>query len=105
MEALSPSISGLLACPMCSGRLAVNAEHMHCATCGTDYPVVDGGQLDLRLRGAREYHVDFHIEGDPTSASAPNLDPVSTNPHAEIDWRSITLSADLQHGNRPRRRC
>lgn len=100
MSRLKPSIVRLLACPMCCGELAVNDAYAHCNACGAEYPLGDDGQLDLRLRGRRDYRVDFRIEGDPTDIYAPKVGPIPVNPQATIDWRSIPLPACLQYGNR-----
>ena len=36
------SILDRLACPVCLGRLRLDASRLHCEGCGRVYPIVDG---------------------------------------------------------------
>lgn len=87
----------VLACPMCMGELIVSERDAACASCGAQYPRGKDGQLDLRLRGTRRYPVEFQI-GD--ASSAPRVGPISANPQATIDFRSIPIPPLLRRGNR-----
>jgi hypothetical protein len=41
-SAFDPSVTELLACPVCLGSLCAEGLRLVCAACGRAYPVVDG---------------------------------------------------------------
>jgi ubiquinone/menaquinone biosynthesis C-methylase UbiE len=58
---ISDRVWQALACPACDGGLRRTGDGAVCSTCGTNYPELAGGQLDLRLQKPKTASVEFKL--------------------------------------------
>ena len=58
---ISERVWKILACPHCSTPLKPSASGADCTKCNASYPVLDNGQLDLRLQKPKSAIVAFEL--------------------------------------------
>lgn len=83
-----------LRCPYCRGALGRRGDGAVCRDCGDEYPTMDGGTLDLRLRRSKSVSMTFEVDDLPSVPEFPfRTTPPSDGP--DIDFSGVELPRRL----------
>jgi SAM-dependent methyltransferase len=85
----------VFACPDCLGTLEHAGEGARCLRCGTMYHRIGTGALDLRLPYPKTVFVKRDLGVDPLPDYPVNFEPLTENPHPEMDFSDAKLPRNM----------
>lgn len=82
---LPETVWAILACPGCGGDLERTPAGARCAACNIDYGAASTGQLDLRLRRPKPFHLEGILESPLFPEGGMEFRPLPPRPAPEVD--------------------
>src|SRR5262245_64343598 len=86
---MSDRVWEILACPYCGNPLARVGNEFSCSRCSERYPVMNGAQVDLRLRRTKAYPFSFPLETDLSHELGYDYRILQRNPSPEVDFTAF----------------
>lgn len=86
--------SDILRCPKCIGELTFLEHEVCCKTCRAQYPIIDSGIIDMRLKAPKSVTLNMTI-GEAKQNPATKFGILSHNPAPEVHYSPSELPVHL----------
>jgi ubiquinone/menaquinone biosynthesis C-methylase UbiE len=91
---LDSEIEAIIVCPQCHQKIDVQALHLKCSGCKSEYKISKSGQPDLRLVKEKEYTLKIDL-GHSLNVNSDVFEVLTVNPKVNVDLKNFVVPFHL----------